>query len=81
MIDVGYVTGDKEQAEELIIGADTVYVHTDIQKLDAVNEFDEPIEVYRYHEIQYEKDEYIKLMANTNKELNNLMNTILGVTE
>lgn len=33
MIDCGYVTGGKEQAVELIVGIDTVYVHDDIQLL------------------------------------------------
>ena len=34
MKDVGYVTGSAAQAEELIIGTDIVYVHTEITKLD-----------------------------------------------
>lgn len=79
MIDMGYVTGSKVQAEELIVGTDTVYVHADIQKLDETDDNGNPIELYKYHEIQYQKDEYIKLMAEQNKELNNLMNTVLGV--
>ena len=79
MIDMGYVTGSKVQAEELIVGTDTVYVHADIQKLDETDDNGSPIELYKYHEIQYQKDEYIKLMAEQNKELNNLMNTVLGV--
>lgn len=79
MIDMGYVTGSKVQAEELIVGTDTVYVHTDIQKLNETDDNGNPIELYKYHEIQYQKDEYVKLMAEQNKELNNLMNTVLGV--
>lgn len=81
MIDKGYVKGSKEQAQELIVGTDTVYVHTDIVKLDETDDNGNPIELYQYHEIQYEKDEYIKLMAEQSKELSSLMNTVLGVNE
>jgi hypothetical protein len=81
MKDFGYVKGNKEQAVELIVGVDTVYVHTDIQKLDDLDINGKPIELYQYHEVQYGKDEYIQLMAAQNKELNNLMNSILGVDE
>ncbi len=81
MKDVGYVIGGKKQAEELVIAADMVYVHTDIQKLDEVDDKGNPVDLYKYHEVQYEKDEYIKLIAEQNKEVNNLMNTVLGVDE
>ena len=81
MKDYGYVKGSKAQAVELIIGKDTVYVHTDIQETDDVDANGNSLGLYRYHEVQYDKDEYIKLMAEQNKELGNLMNSILGVDE
>lgn len=71
MIDCGYVTGSKEQAVELIVGIDTVYVHDDIQLLKKEDEQGNPVEVYQYHEVQYDKDEYIKVMAEKNSELEN----------
>lgn len=82
MKEIGYVTGSKAQAEELIVGTDTVYVHTDIQKLNEVDDNGNPIEIYRYHEVQYEKDEYIKLMAEQNKTLDQqLTDTQLALVE
>ncbi|RHM98299.1 hypothetical protein [Dielma fastidiosa] len=71
MIDCGYVTGSKEQAVELIVGIDTVYVHDDIQLLKKEDEQGNPVEVYQYHEVQYDKDEYIKVMSEKNSELEN----------
>ena len=71
MIDCGYVTGSKEQAVELIVGIDTVYVHDDIQLLKKEDENGNPVEVYQYHEVQYDKDEYIKVMSEKNSELEN----------
>ena len=71
MIDCGYVTGSKEQAVELIVGIDTVYVHDDIQLLKKEDEQGNPVEVYQYHEVQYDKDEYIKAMSEKNSELEN----------
>lgn len=57
MKDMGIVRGSATQAEPLIIGKDTVYVHSNIKPVE-----DEE-GLFEYHEIQYEKDEYIKLMA------------------
>ena len=71
MIDCGYVTGSKEQAVELIVGIDTVYVHDDIQLLKKEDEQGNTVEVYQYHEVQYDKDEYIKVMSEKNSELEN----------
>jgi len=79
MIDVGYVTGSAEQAKELVIGTDVVYVHTEIEELEPEQGEERPSPVFKYKEVQYGKDEFIKLMAEQNKELNSLMNTILGV--
>ena len=55
MKDYGRVRGSKEQAKPLIIGKDTVYVHTDIVDVE-----DDQCE---YNEVQYGKDEYIGLMS------------------
>ncbi len=62
MKDCGIVLGSAEQAKELIVGTDTVYVHSDIEEITGENgEI-----LFRYHEIQYEKDEYIKLISERN---------------
>ena len=65
MKNMGVVKGSKEQAKELIVGFDTVYVHKNIKKLEDGD--------YQYEEVQYDKDEYIELMAKTNKELTSQM--------
>lgn len=57
MKDMGIIQGSAAQAEPLIIGKDTVYVHTNIKPVE------DKEGVFEYYEIQYEKDEYIKLMA------------------
>lgn len=62
MTDYGVVTGSEAQAQELIIGVDTVYVHTDIKKLDQKDEQGNDMNLYQFHEVQYSKDEYIKLL-------------------
>ncbi len=74
MKDFGIVYGSAEQAEPLIIGIDTVYVHTDISP---INE-----NTFSYYEVQYTKDEYIKLMSEKYSELENqLINTQLALCE
>jgi hypothetical protein len=62
MTDYGVVTGSEAQAQEIIIGADTVYIHTDIKKLNQKDEQGNDMNLYQYHEVQYSKDEYIKLL-------------------
>lgn len=69
MIDNGVVKGMKEQAQSIIIGVDTVYVHTDITKITEMEENGNVKELYQYHEIQYTKDEYIKIQAEKNESL------------
>ncbi len=61
MKNVGKVTGCAAQALPLIIGVDTVYVHTNVTRLPPDDEFN--AELYQYDEVQYDKDEYIQLMA------------------
>ena len=79
MRDVGYVLGSAAQAQELVVNIDTVYVHTDITPIEP--EDGGEVTTYRYYEVQYGKDEYIKMMAEQNKELTGLINTMLGVNE
>ena len=64
MIDKGIVRGDAEQAKPLIIGTDTVYVHTNIREYDKLDSDGKKIGVgYEYNEIQYDKDEYIRKLT------------------
>ena len=67
MKDMGIIQGSAAQAVPLIIGKDTVYVHTDITPVEGEEG------LFQYHEIQYEKDEYIKLMAEQSILLDNYL--------
>ena len=67
MKDVGIVHGSEVQAKDIIISADTVYVHSDIKKVEKKDEKDP--DVWEYHEVQYGKDEYIELIAEKNTQL------------
>lgn len=58
MRDMGRIQGSEAQAKELIIGVDTVYVHSNIEQKET-----EYGSIYEYDEIQYNKDEYITLMS------------------
>lgn len=59
MIDKGIVQGSETQAKPLVVGLDTVYVHTDIRQITT----EDGSVLYEYHEVQYTKDEYITMMA------------------
>lgn len=78
MKDMGIVQGSPEMAIPLIVGKDTVYVHTDIQEVpDAEGRM-----VWQYHELQYDKDEYIRLMSEKNASLEQqLTDTQLALVE
>jgi len=69
MKDCGMVQGSREQAKDLIVGKDTVYVHTDIQEVEADQERNPVDGLYSYHEIQYSKDEYIRVISEKNQSL------------
>ena len=80
---IGTVQGNAEQAKSLIIGKDTVYVHTDIVPVEEYDHNGKLIEgLFSYTEVQYGKDEYIELMAKQNEKLNSdLTDTQLALCE
>lgn len=85
MKDMGIVYGSAEQAVPLVIGYDTVYVHTDIEPVTE-DQNGNPLEgQFRYHEIQYPKDDYIRMMAEQNtalgEEVTNLQMALCDVYE
>ena len=70
MKNMGIVYGNSEQAKAVVVGKDTVYVHTDIAPITE-DGFGNPVEnLFSYNEIQYGKDEYIELMVQQSKQLN-----------
>lgn len=82
MIEIGIVQGTAAQAVPLIIGKDTVYVHTNITPLSQ-DKSSYPVNgMYEYYEVQYDKDEYITILSekSTSQELQ-LINTQLALTE
>lgn len=79
MIDYGRIRSTIKP-EERVIDDFSVYLNTDIQEVEVTHEDDTHIE-YEFRQVRYSKDEYIKMMAEQNTEMNHLMNTILGVNE
>lgn len=77
---IGTVQGNSEQAKALVIGKDTIYVHTDIVPVEKDGKVVE--DLFSYTEVQYGKDEYIELMAKQNEQLgNDLLDTQLALCE
>ena len=71
MKDMGIINCSTAQAIPLIVGKDTVYVHTDIEqvKTDSQGQGKPTENLWKCHEVQYEKDEYIKKMSEANIQL------------
>lgn len=65
MRDIGIVYGSEAQAQPIVIGKDTVYVHTNIRKLERKNEDGvlnkEVSDEYEYYEVQYTLKEWEEL--------------------
>ena len=82
MKEIGIVQGSAVQAIPLIVGKDTVYVHTNITPLSQENRSYPVDGIYEYYEIQYDKDEYIAILSEKSalQELQ-LTNTQLALTE
>ena len=75
MRDMGIVQGSAAMAKPLIIGKDTVYVHTDIQEITD----SDGNTLYQYHEVQYDKDEFIQLLAEYNEIIKGCIIELCGV--
>lgn len=62
------VIGSKEAAEELIIGKDTVYIHTNIRKLEPEeDDLKKGGDLYVYDEVQMSLQEYLEYMEKERK--------------
>lgn len=70
------VHGAVEQAVPLIIQKDTVYVHTNIRQ-EEIEDMHEPRLVWVYDEIQYDKDEYLELMAKENISMKDALEVLI----
>ena len=68
MKEIKNVQGSIQQAQPLIVNKDTVYVHTNI--VQATDKDGNILDnLYVYDEVQYTKDEYIKLISDKNETL------------
>lgn len=82
MKNMGIVQGNSEQAKELIIGKDKVYVHTNITTITTDARGNKVTDLFQYNEIQYDKDEYIEILAKQNADFSSgLTNTQLALCE
>lgn len=73
MIKLKDVQGSKESAQELIIGVDTVYIHSNIRKAEKTDDLMEDEGLYVYDEIQMSKDEYLEKLQKELEISNNAM--------
>lgn len=73
MIRLKDVQGSKESAQELIIGKDTVYIHSNIRKMEKTDELNKNTDMYIYDEIQMSKDEYLEKLQKELEVSNNAM--------
>ena len=82
MKNMGIIQGSAAQAQPLIVGVDTVYVHTNIKAVTKDAEGNKVEGLFQFNEIQYTKDEYIKLVSEKNDELEGqLTDTQLALIE
>lgn len=79
MKDMGTILCNTEQAIPLVVGFDTVYVHTDIVQITEDSEGNPVDNLWSCKEVQYGKDEYIKLLGEQDSQTQLVLNTLLGV--
>ena len=78
MIKLKDVIGSKEASKELVIGKDTVYIHTNIRPyVDKNDDKEEKSELYIYDEVQMSLHEYLEVKQ---KEIE-IMTQTQGSTE
>lgn len=86
MIKLKGVFGSKEASKELVIGKDTVYIHTNIRPYDDKNDIDKEkkSELYIYDEVQMSLHEYLEvkqkeidLMSKTQNATEDLLQEII----
>lgn len=58
------VRGTMKEVPEIEVNVDTVYIRTNIARIE-----EEDFVGWEYDETQYNKDEFIELISNKNKEL------------
>ena len=75
MIKLKDVIGSKAASKELIIGKDTVYIHTNIRPYEDKNyDKEEKSDLYIYDEVQMSKDEYLEMFKDNVDQATSLSN-------
>lgn len=75
MLKIKDVIGSKEASKELIIGKDTVYIHTNVRPyIDKNDDKEEKSELYIYDEVQMSKDEYLEMFKDNVDQATSLSN-------
>ena len=67
------VMGDYQQAQPIIVGKDTIYIHSNIQE----HVDDKNFVYYTYDEIQYDKDEYLLKTFNENELIKEALDALI----
>ena len=79
MKDLGIRQGSGTQAKTVVYCGDTVYVHTDIKRVEKVG--GEAVDdLYSYHEYQYGVEEYIETIGNENASMKQQLEEVSGET-
>lgn len=83
MIKLKGVIGSKEASKELVIGKDTVYIHTNIRPYEDKNNDDKEkkSDLYIYDEVQMSKDEYLEMFKDNVDQATSLSNDRLTDVE
>ena len=68
------------EPEPLKVDEFSVWIHSNIVTVTE-SDGEEEFNGFEYDMVQYEKDEYIQGMAEQNKDMNEMLNLILGVNE
>lgn len=76
MIKLKDVIGSNEASKDLVIGKDTVYIHTNIRPYEDKNEIDKEkkSDLYIYDEVQMTKDEYLEMFKDNVDQATSLSN-------
>lgn len=70
MVEIKGVQGSQVSVPEVEVNIDTVYVRTNIQRMSKVDEHtQQKVEYWQYDEIQYTNQEWIQILTNKNKEM------------
>lgn len=76
MIKLKDVIGSNEASKDLVIGKDTVYIHTNVRPYEDKNEIDKEkkSDLYIYDEVQMTKDEYLEMFKDNVDQATSLSN-------